>query len=205
MSKGLGYILLFFCAIVGTMYVSKIFGNLISLRPSSSEFFPSGVESINFNFFGAQNPTGKSYVTQGYGTTPYSYLYKNHWHDGVDIAASYGVIVYSPNAGIVLATGDMDNYCYHLGFGKYVAVKDTVNNLVLWYAHLGMMDVTPGKTIAAGAAIGTVGATGFETGVHLHFSIFLGTGFAMKVAYGCGPEPIGQDVDPLNYLGSVYK
>lgn len=205
MSKGLGYVLFCFCLIVGVYYVFAILGNLAALLPSPVALSPAGVETVDFNFFGKQNPSGKSSITQGYGITPDSYLYKNHWHDGVDIAASYGTTVYSPNAGTVLATGNMDNYCYHLGFGKYVAVKDPVNDLVLFYAHLGSMDVAPGETISTGTAIGTVGATGFETGIHLHFSIFQGSNFAMQVAYGCGPEPIGKDVDPLNYLGTTYK
>jgi murein DD-endopeptidase MepM/ murein hydrolase activator NlpD len=205
MSKGIGYVMFFFCAIVGAFYVSSILGSLIALHPSPAAFSPIGVEAVNFNFFGKQNLTGKSYVTQGYGVTPYSYLYRNHWHDGVDIAASYGATVYAPVAGTILAVGNMDNYCYHIGFGKYVALKDPMNDLVLWYAHLGSMSVAPGQTIEKGAAIGTVGATGYETGVHLHFSIFQGDGFTMQVRDGCGPEPTGQDVDPLNYLGSTYK
>ncbi len=205
MAKGIGYLFLIFCVIVVGVYVSGVLGNLMVPWRFRAVSGSSGVETINFNFFGSQNPSGKSYVTQGYGATPYSYLYKNHWHDGVDIAASYGEKIYSPDAGIVLATGNMDNYCYHLGFGKYVAVKDPVNDLILFYAHLGTIDVTPNEAIATGMPIGTVGATGFETGVHLHLSIFEGSGFAMKVAYGCGSEPIGQDVNPLNYLGSIYK
>jgi murein DD-endopeptidase MepM/ murein hydrolase activator NlpD len=205
MSKGLGYVLLCFCLIVGAYYISAVLGNLSALRPSPPVFTPLGLVTVNSNFFGKQNLTGKSYITQGYGVTQYSYMYKNHWHDGVDVAASYGITVYSPNTGTVIATGNQDNYCYHLGFGKYIAVKDPVNNLVLWYGHLGTIAVAPGRTIAKGDAIGTVGATGYETGVHLHFSIFEGSDFKMQVRDGCGPEPTGRDVNPLNYLGSIYK
>jgi murein DD-endopeptidase MepM/ murein hydrolase activator NlpD len=206
MAKGFGYLVLCFCIIVGALYVSTVLSNLVTLPAlSPATFAPVGVETINFNFFGKQDLTGKSYVTQGYGTTPYSYLYKNHWHDGIDIAASYGTTIYVPAEGTVVATGNMDSYCYHLGFGKYVAVKDPVNDLVLWYAHLGTINVSRGQIIPKGGAIGTVGATGYETGVHLHFSIFRGSNFTMQSRDGCGPEPTGQDVNPLNYLGSVYK
>jgi murein DD-endopeptidase MepM/ murein hydrolase activator NlpD len=204
MSKPFGFVFLCFCVIVGALYASTALNRPIALQPSPFAFSPTGIRTVNFNFFGKQNPTGKGYITQGYGATSYSYLYKNHWHDGVDIAAPYGATIYSPNAGTVLATGNMDNYCYHLGFGKYVAVEDPATDLVLFYAHLGTMDVVPGQTVALGAPIGTVGATGYETGVHLHFSIFQKTGFTMQVRDGCGPEPTGQDVDPLNYLGG-YK
>ena len=205
MFKGIGYVFFCFCLVVGGYYLATVLGNLIAIRSSPPAFAPLGIQAVNFNFFGPQNLTGKSYITQGYGTTAYSYLYRNHWHDGVDVAASYGTTVYSPNAGAVVATGNMDNYCYHIGFEKYVAVKDPANDLILWYAHLGTIAVTPGVAITKGAAIGTVGATGYETGIHLHFSIFKSAGFAMQVRDGCGPEPTGQDVDPLDYLGSIYK
>jgi murein DD-endopeptidase MepM/ murein hydrolase activator NlpD len=201
MQKGLGLVLLCFLMIAGAYYVSTILGTLLAFRPNPPVESSFGLPSVNVNFFG----NGKAYVTQGYGVTPYSYLYKDHWHDGVDLAANYGEAIYSPNAGTVIATGNEDDYCYHLAFGKYIAVKDPVNNLILWYAHLGTILVSPGQAVIRGTELGTVGATGYETGVHLHFSIFEADGFAMKPAYGCGPEPIGQDVDPLDYLGTTYK
>lgn len=162
------------------------------------------VSTIHVSLF-TPTGTGISYVTQGYGRTPYSYLYPDDWHDGIDIAATYGAPIYSPNDGVVLAVGNQDIYCYHKAFGKYVAVKDPENNLVLWYAHLGTQHVVVGQTIAKGVEIGTVGATGLETGTHLHFSIFQASGFTMTPRDGCGPEPTGRDLDPLNYLGSVYN
>ena len=124
----------------------------------------------------------------------------------LDIGANYGEPIYSPsNTSTVIAVGNQDNYCYKKGFGKYIAVKDPTNNLMLWFAHLGTIDVSPGQTISKGAEIGTVGATGLETGTHLHFSIFDANGFTMEVRDGCGPEPTGQDLDPLNYLGTTYR
>ncbi len=105
-----------------------------------------------------------------------------------------------PAAGTVLAVGDQDNYCYHLGFGKYVAVEDSAQGLVLWYAHLGTIAVAPGKNIAKGAEVGTVGATGYEVGVHLHFSLFDENGFSMQNRNGCGPDPTGRDIDPVPFL-----
>ena len=99
----------------------------------------------------------------------------------------------------VLATGNQDNYCYHLGFGKYVAIEDATKGLVLWYAHLGTIAVSPGTKISKGAEIGTVGATGYELGVHLHFSVFDSNGFSMQKRNGCGPDPTGQDIDPVPF------
>ena len=48
--------------------------------------------------------------------------------------------------------------------------------------------------------IGAVGASGFETGIHLHFSVFDATNFQMKNKNGCGPDPDGKDLDPMKYI-----
>ena len=203
MSKGLGFILLIFISLVAFNGLFLMAGNFLLPLPLAAHG-EDGLSSIDFNLF-AKNGIGRSYITQGYGRTPYSYRYPSGWHDGIDIAAVYGAPIYSPNAGIVIAAGNQDDYCYRRAFGKYIAVEDPVNNLVLWYAHLGTQAVSPGQTIAKGAEIGTVGMTGLETGTHLHFSIFAANGFTMMSRDGCGPEPTGQDLDPLSYLGSTYQ
>jgi murein DD-endopeptidase MepM/ murein hydrolase activator NlpD len=198
------FILLCFCAIVGVQYISLSVHALFQ-HPAvaqTNDSYYDGLPSVNFNFFD-QTGTGKSYITQGYGDTPDAYLYVNHWHDGVDIAANYGETIYSPTAGTVLATGNQDNYCYHRGFGKYVAVADDAKNVVLWYAHLGTIAVSPGETITKGTELGAVGATGYEFGVHLHFSLFDENGFSMQNRNGCGPDPTGKDIDPLPFLRTL--
>ena len=217
MSKTLGVVIVIFLALVVGNILINMAAALLASNPIShaagTSFGPigetgsdgsSGVFAIHVSLF-TKDGLGTSYVTQGYGRTPYSYLYPGDWHDGIDIGASYGEPVYSPNDGTVIAVGDQDNYCYKKAFGKYVAVRDPQNNLILWYAHLGTQTVSPGQTITKGAEIGTIGSTGLETGPHLHFSIFEADGFTMTPRDGCGPEPTGQDVDPLNYLGTIYQ
>jgi murein DD-endopeptidase MepM/ murein hydrolase activator NlpD len=205
MSKGIGYVIFIFGLLVAFNLLLSLLSHL-SL-PSYGSFSPSGasgVVKLHVSLF-SKDGSGLSYVTQGYGHTPYSSVYPNDWHDGVDIAALYGTPIYSPNDGTVFATGNEDLYCFHRAFGKYIAISDPANNLILWYAHLGTIDVKTGQTISKGSELGTVGATGFETGTHLHFSIFEANGFSMQPREGCGPEPTGQDVDPMNYLGTTYR
>ena len=120
-----------------------------------------GLTAVNFALF-AKGGAGWSAISQGYGVTPYSAWYVGHWHNGVDIAARYGAPIYSPRGGVVIATGDQDNYCPGRGFGKFVAASDPSDNVVLWYAHLGQIDVSPNQTITAGTEIGTIGATGLR-------------------------------------------
>jgi len=217
MSKTLGFVIfIFVLLVVGNVFAAAAAAFLSSASFFHAADFPFSILSVNGeNVPGAAMPihislfardgSGTSYVTQGYGRTPYSAIYPGDWHDGIDIAASYGTPIYSPNDGVVLAVGNQDNYCYHRAFGKYIAVSDPVNDVILWYAHLGTQVVSPGETIARSTELGTVGATGEETGPHLHFSIFKADGFTMTSRDGCGPEPTGQDVNPLNYLGSVYN
>ncbi len=176
---------------------------------SRSNFGPSGdgtsgLTTINFNIFD-KGGDGYEYITQGYGRTSYSYMYIGNWHNGIDIAAVYGAPIYSPTAAIVLAVGDHDDFCPRLAFGRFIVLEDDTNNLVLLFAHLVDIDVQPGVTIAKDQLIGTVGNSGDETGTHLHFSIFQSAGFSMASAHGCGPYPQGHDVDPFNYLGTVYQ
>ena len=210
MNKGLVFISFIFGSLVAFNWLFSMAGSFLPPLPGSfigqtlTAHGENQLSSIDFSLF-AKSGIGRSYITQGYGRTPYSSVYPGDWHDGIDIAAAYGAPIYSPNAGVIIAVGNQDNYCYHRAFGKYVAVKDPASNLVLWYAHLGTQAVSPGQTITKGMEIGTVGATGLETGTHLHFSIFNANGFTMTSRDGCGPEPTGQDLNPLNYLGTTYN
>jgi murein DD-endopeptidase MepM/ murein hydrolase activator NlpD len=177
--------------------------------PSGSNFGSSaggtsGLTAINFNLFD-KNGKGYKYITQGYGRTSYSYMYIGDWHNGIDIAAVYGAPIYSPIAATVLAVGNQDNYCPHLAFGRFIVLKDNTNHIMLLFAHLADIDVQPGEVITKDQLIGTIGNSGDETGTHLHFSIFESAGFSMASAHGCGPYPQGRDMNPLNYLGSVYE
>lgn len=184
--------------------LASFFPSLTPLEGGSEDYSTSGLPYINFNFFDP-NGAGRDYITQGYGHTAYAYLYINGWHNGIDLAASFGTPVYAPIDGTVLAVVNQDAYCPHIAFGKYVAFDDPVHHLVFVFSHLGTFAVSPGEAISKGALIGTVGPTGLETGPHLLVSIFEEQGFDTNPAHGCGPYPQGQDVDPLNYLGTVYK
>ena len=189
---------------VGTQlsHAFTLSGSSVSSQSAGVDFghgSSDSLSSIDFNLFSTSG-VGWSFITQGYGHTPYSAWYIDGWHNGVDIAARYGAPIYSPRDGVVIATGDQDNFCPGRGFGRFVAVSDPEDGIVLWYAHLGQIDVAAGQTISKGAEIGTIGATGRETGTHLHFSVFEATGFSMKNKNGCGPDADGRDSDPIPYL-----
>jgi murein DD-endopeptidase MepM/ murein hydrolase activator NlpD len=211
MVQYVGFIFLVFCAVVLVVFGATLVGHI-----ATSGFFPNlssgfgpvssgGLSVVDFSFF-AKNGNGWSAITQGYGSTADAYLYINHWHNGIDIAARYGAPIYSPVInGVVLAIGNQDNYCPSRGFGKFVVVQDNTNHLDLLFAHLGTIAVSPGATVAKDAALGTIGASGLETGPHLHFSVFKSADFTVTPAHGCGPYPEGHDVNPVPYLGTTYN
>ena len=51
------------------------------------------------------------------------------------------------------------------------------------YGHLSEIWVSPGQYVGQGQSVGALGSTGYSTGPHLHFELWIG-----------GP------VDPLAYL-----
>ena len=203
----IGWVFLIFCGLVFMNYLGVMARNFLSygaLAHADQVGAHGRLAAIDLSFFGKEG-LGRNYITQGYGRTSFAYVYKNDWHNGIDIATAYGTPIYSPGEGIVLATGNQDNYCPARGFGRYVAIEDGANDIILWYAHLGKISVVPGGTIKKGDLVGTIGSSGFETGVHLHFSIFQTDGFAMVARNGCGPDATGKDLNPLSYLGTIYN
>ncbi len=88
-------------------------------------------------------------------------------HGGLDIAAPKGAPVVAAADGIVsLVHND-------LFFTGRTVMIDHGFGLASVYAHLDTVSVRPGQTVAKGAPIGTVGASGRATGPHLHWGVSL--------------------------------
>ena len=98
----------------------------------------------------------------GYRRSPISG--KRHFHNGIDIAAPRGTPVAAALYGQVGYVG-RDNT-----WGNYVVINHHSGYRTL-YAHLHVVRVRVGDSVATGQRIGDVGNTGRSTGPHLHFAV----------------------------------
>lgn len=163
-------------------------------------------------------PIANPYITQYFGYTKFalqSGAYKNHMHNGVDFGAAIGTKIFAPLTGKVRMTGNTDAVpgCY--SWGKW-ALIDHPNGLSSLFAHMSQVAVTPGQSLATGDIVGYVGRTGYSTGPHLHFTVYVSKGVEVKqfnqfkAVTGCGAAlspfaAIEAYLDPLDYLPSYKK
>lgn len=152
-------------------------------------------------------------ITQYFGNTPFamSGAYRGKGHNGIDFAASVGTPVRAALSGVVLGTGNTDSVrgCY--SFGKWVMVKHG-NGLNTMYAHFSQVSVSTGQQVATGQLLGYSGETGYATGPHLHFGVYVSAatqivtlGSATNQKTSCANAvmpiaPLSGYLNPLNYL-----
>jgi len=158
-------------------------------------------------------PVDSPYITQYFGYTKFalqSGAYKNNMHNGMDMGASVGTKIYAPLTGTVRMTGNTDLVpgCY--SWGKW-ALIDHANGLSTMFAHMSQIAVTPGQSVQTGDVIGYVGNTGYSTGPHLHFTLYVKDAVEVKqfnqfkAVTGCGAAlspfaAVEGYLDPLDYL-----
>jgi len=118
-----------------------------------------------------------------------------------------------------LATGNTDAYhdsrgrqCY--SFGKWVMITHG-NGLNTMYAHLSQISVSAGARLSTGDLVGYSGQTGYATGPHLHFGVYVSSATKIiplgqatnAVDTPCAKAimpvpPVSGYLNPLNYLPS---
>ena len=98
-------------------------------------------------------------------------------HMGIDIGCSYGVPIAAADAGVVTVAE------WGKSGGNYVMI-DHGNGFVTMYLHNSSLAVSVGDVVSQGQTIAYAGSTGYSTGTHCHFSVFLN----------------GSYVNPLDYL-----
>jgi murein DD-endopeptidase MepM/ murein hydrolase activator NlpD len=112
-------------------------------------------------------------ITQHFGyTAAAKTLYVSGHHSGTDFGAHVGTSVMAAANGTVWATGDTDIACRGASYGKYVLLRHP-NGLATLYGHLSRIAVSPGDQVSVGDIIAYSGNTGYSTGPHLHFGVFV--------------------------------
>lgn len=108
-------------------------------------------------------PTNAPY----YISSPFSWRWGKH-HDGIDITGpGYNSAIKAANNGIVVSSA------YNSYNGNFIQVKHSDGHYT-YYGHLASRRKQVGDIVMAGDIIGTMGQTGFATGVHLHFGLYVG-------------------------------
>jgi len=118
-------------------------------------------------------PTNKPYVITSY----YGYRW-GKIHEAIDISGTgYGSPIYAAASGVVTKVA------YNSTSGNYINIKHD-NGYHSNYLHLAKQYVKTGQTVKKGQLIGLMGNSGFSTGTHLHFGIWIGN------PYGSGSKSI---------------
>lgn len=150
-------------------------------------------------------PLANVYVTQQFGKTSSSVrLYTSGSHDGVDFRASIGTPVLASLSGVVLEVNN--GAAPNCQYGKWVLIKHN-NGLATLYAHLSELNVAKNDIVVTGEVIGYSGNTGYATGPHLHYGVYLADAVSFR-QYTCKNgravtipiAPIKAYLNPLAYL-----
>ncbi len=118
-------------------------------------------------------PLDDPLVTQKFGKTSDSgRLYSSGTHNGIDFRAAPGTPIKAAGDGIVVGSGDTDRVCRGASYGRWIMIQHK-NGLSSIYGHLELVKVGQGQQVNVGDVIGYSGATGYATGPHLHFGLFV--------------------------------
>ena len=113
-------------------------------------------------------PTFLKPVNSNMVTSPWGYreLPKPGFHTGVDWYVPTGTAVKATSSGVVSYSGWWGNYGYCVEITHNDGNKSR-------YAHLSSIPVAYGQTVRQGQVIGYSGSTGYSTGPHLLFEIYI--------------------------------
>jgi murein DD-endopeptidase MepM/ murein hydrolase activator NlpD len=126
-------------------------------------------------------PGQSTYITSPYGMRMHPILHVYKLHDGTDFSASCGTPVYAAAEGTVLSQ------YFNEGYGNLVIIDHGYVqgvSLSTSYNHLTSFALSPGSHVERGEVIGYAGTTGYSTGCHLHFMVYVN----------------GATVDPMSWL-----
>jgi murein DD-endopeptidase MepM/ murein hydrolase activator NlpD len=121
-------------------------------------------------------------ISQGVGPRVHPVYGYASCHTGIDISGGSGQLIFAAAAGKVISTASGGPYGNH-------TIIDHGDGLASMYAHQSRFGVSVGQSVTKGQVIGYVGSTGFSTGPHLHFEVWIG----------------GKPYDPMGWFGGARK
>jgi murein DD-endopeptidase MepM/ murein hydrolase activator NlpD len=126
-------------------------------------------------------PVASGSLSSSFGWRIHPIFKTRKFHRGIDISAPAGTAVFAAGNGTVLKA----DYGWGGGYGNRIWI-DHGNGVVTTYNHLqnGSFRVSVGERVRKGDTIARVGSTGYSTGPHLHFEVWVN----------------GEAVNPMTYL-----
>lgn len=151
-------------------------------------------------------PLDAPLITQHFGNTDFARggAYNGGGHNGIDFRAAVGTPIRAALSGVVQEVNQ--GVIRNCQYGKWVLIKHD-NGLTSLYAHLSNITVSKGQRLPTGALIGYSGDTGYATGPHLHFTLYVSSVVTFK-QYTCNNgakafipiAPLNAYLNPLSYL-----
>ena len=114
-------------------------------------------------------------------------------------------------SGVIFGQGNTDLVAGCYSYGRWIMVKHD-NGLSTIYGHLSESEVTAGQRVERGDLIGYSGMTGYATGPHVHFGVYVSSavkilklGDETKRLTPCANAimpvaPLGAYLNPMDYL-----
>ena len=125
--------------------------------------------NLTFNRVGNLPP----FIMPVHGTITSQFGYRIHpisgvkkYHSGTDIGVDTGTPVKASNYGLVIYSG------WYSGFGNAVILSHA-DGVYTLYGHNSKLLVSKGDKVEQGETIALAGSTGYSTGPHCHFSMWI--------------------------------
>ena len=126
-------------------------------------------------------PVSNAYITSSYGMRFHPILHYYKLHDGTDFGAGCGTPVHAAEDGTITSA------YYNAGYGNRIIMSHGYHrgvSVATSYNHMTSFSVGVGQRVSKGQVIGYSGTTGYSTGCHMHFMVYVN----------------GSTTDPMNWL-----
>lgn len=108
----------------------------------------------------------RGWISSPFGFRSSPFTGRRVFHEGLDIAARYGLDIHATAKGIVVFSGEKS------GYGKIVTI-DHGYGYMTRYSHNSRNIVKVGDKVNKGDVIAKVGSTGRSTGPHVHYEVLV--------------------------------